>query len=140
MEQFTFELQRKFTQWESGEFTVIAETYEEAVAKAKEMVTDYSSNDEICNGDGWTALIDTCEYIFPSENNGYPTEELLDENHNTIWHNGNPELQALVQQAKYVLAASQWHKHHAWPEWKDWNGIDSLQAINADEINKEEQP
>jgi hypothetical protein len=122
MEQFTFELQRKFTQWESGEFTVTAETYEEAVAKAKEMVTDYSSNDEICigknytmtYGDGWAPLIDTCEYIFPSENNGYPTEELLDENHNTIWHNGNPE-------------------------WKDFNGIDSLQAINADEINKEEQ-
>jgi len=115
MEQFTFELQRKFTQWESGEFTVTAETYEEAVAKAKEIVTGSIAYDEICDLDGWHSLDDTCEYIFPSENNGYPTEELLDENHNTIWHNGDAK-------------------------WKDWNGIDSLQAINADSINKEEQP
>jgi hypothetical protein len=115
MEQFTFELQRKFTQWESGEFTVTAETYEEAVAKAKEMVADCSADwDEICNAE-WTAIYDTCEYINPSENNGYPTEELVDKDNNTIWHNGDAK-------------------------WKDWNGIDSLQAINADSINKEEQP
>jgi hypothetical protein len=107
MEQFTFELQRKFTQWESGEFTVTAETYEEAVAKAKEMVTDYSANDEICNGDGWIPIYDTCEYINPWENNGFPTEELVDKDNNTIWHNGDPE-------------------------WKEWNGIDSLQAIVPD--------
>lgn len=88
-QQFTFELQRKYTAIESGEFTVEADNYEDAVKIAKAMVENDEADDAICNQDGWGSSHDNYDHMFPSENNGRPTVELIDEHGLSVWNNAD---------------------------------------------------
>lgn len=49
-------------------------------------VIDYLQGEENCE-----YLYETAEEIFPEENNGLATLEILDEDGDTIWHNGTDE-------------------------------------------------
>jgi hypothetical protein len=103
-QQFTFELQRKYTAIESGEFTVEADNYEDAVKMAKAMVENDEADDAICNQDGWGSSHDNYDHMFPSENNGRPTVELIDEDGLSVWHNAG----------------------EGWNGWEEYNGIENL--------------
>jgi hypothetical protein len=99
--QFTFELQRKYTAIESGEFTVEADNYEDAVKMAKAMVENDEADDAICNQDGWGSSHDNYDHMLPSENNGRPTVELIDEDGLSVWNNADEG-------------------------WEEYNGIENL--------------
>ena len=59
--------------------------------KRGELVTGLDVIDYLQGGENCEYLYETAEEIFPEENNGLATLEILDEDGDTIWHNGTDE-------------------------------------------------
>jgi hypothetical protein len=83
MEKFNFYLDQKVTTWMRTEFNVEAESFDEAVEKAK----DIHKSGDLADID-WNEIQEVKEVISVDENNGYSTEELYHENGKLIYHNG----------------------------------------------------
>ena len=74
MKTFNFFKDEKCTIWYRGEFEVEADSYEEAVAKVKQMEENPNLYDEV--DVRWDVLHDTIEELNPEENDGQPTAEV----------------------------------------------------------------
>lgn len=81
MEVFNLTIDSKVTVWKRDEVSVEAESLDEAIKLAKD--GDYSDIFES------EYLYDTEEPLDPIDNSGFTTIEIMDENGNTIWENGN---------------------------------------------------
>lgn len=87
-QEFEFGLERKYTVWERGEFTVTATSREEAIMKAKQMVESGEADEAICNAWGYTTISGTYEELSPEDNGNQPTQELRDmQADDVIWAN-----------------------------------------------------
>jgi hypothetical protein len=85
MAEFEFHLDQKHTIWYRNNFTIEANTLEEAKAKAIEMC---NTDTGLLPNDDWDLLHETAEYISPDENNGEATDELYIADTDTIiWTN-----------------------------------------------------
>ena len=78
MKTFNFYKDQKQTIWYRGKFEIEAETYEEAVAKVKEMENDPRKYDEV--DVRWDELYDTLEDMSVEDNGGQPTVEIYSDN------------------------------------------------------------
>mgnify|MGYP003350195759 CR=1 FL=1 len=74
MAEFDFYLDQKHTIWYRGKFQIEAETYEEAVAKVKEMEQDQMKYDEV--DVRWDEIESTLEGLTPEDNDGQTTNEV----------------------------------------------------------------
>ena len=74
MKTFNFYKDEKCTIWYRGEFEVEAESYEEAVAKVKQMEDDPMLYDNV--DVRWDLLHDTLEGLTPEDNDGQTTNEV----------------------------------------------------------------
>lgn len=83
MENFQFFFDQKVTTWYRTDFSIEANSLEEAREKAKEFV----KSDEVTMV-GWEAVEDTIEIMFPDENDGHSTEELYDQENQLVYKNG----------------------------------------------------
>jgi hypothetical protein len=83
MEEFKFYLDEKKTIWYRGHFTIEAETVEEATKKAEMYIKDDTDGDDW----DWEQLTDTTESLSLSDNDGYPTRELYNEEGELILDN-----------------------------------------------------
>lgn len=82
MKQYSFHIDRKGTIWERTDFTINADSIEEANKKALEYIQGTEeSNDEI------EYLSETFEPMTPEENEGFSTEELFSEHDKVIFSN-----------------------------------------------------
>lgn len=84
MKEYSFYIDRKGTIWERTDFTIEANSIEEANTKALEYIQGTEdSNDEI------EYLSETFEYITPEQNEGCPTEQLFTGKGETLFENGS---------------------------------------------------
>lgn len=72
MATFKFNLDQKCTTWYRTDFDVEANSEQEAIEKARAMFLSGELDDY-----PWYNLTDTIELIYPSENAGQPTQELM---------------------------------------------------------------
>lgn len=86
MKQFEFYQDCKVTVWTRQNFTIEAESYEEALKIAEKYKTEDAKSDIDC--DSYETLFDTEEPILPEENNGYRTIELYDKHGCFLGGNG----------------------------------------------------
>ena len=88
MQTFNFYKDEKYTIWYRGKFQIEAETYEEAVAKVKEMEQDQMKYNEV--DVRWDEIEQTLEGLTPEDNQGQPTCEIYsdDKTGDLIYSNG----------------------------------------------------
>jgi hypothetical protein len=72
MATFKFNLDQKCTVWYRTDFDVEANSEQEAIEKATAMFSSGELDDY-----PWYGITDTIEPLFPSENEGQPTQELM---------------------------------------------------------------
>lgn len=90
MEEFNFYQDRLVTCWERTQFTVKAESYEQA----EEIVKSWKGKDVLCFNDDKQVIItdgetlyDTAEGISPKDNDNKPTIEVFNDNGDMIIDN-----------------------------------------------------
>ena len=88
MKTFNFYKDEKHTIWYRGKFEIEAETYEEAVAKVKEMEQDQMKYDEV--DVRWDEIESTLEGLTPEDNQGQSTIEIYSDDNagDLIYANG----------------------------------------------------
>lgn len=82
MEIFNFSLQQKVTTWMETEYEIEAKNFEEAKKKAIEFHKQGNTENL-----PWEDTMSVQEKMDVNENDGQPTEEILDEDGNIIWSN-----------------------------------------------------
>ena len=82
MKTFNFYKDQKQTIWYRGKFEIEAETYEEAIAKVKEMEAEPTKYDEV--DVRWEDLHETLEDISVKDNGGQPTVEIYSDDTNDL--------------------------------------------------------
>ena len=82
METFNFYKDEKHTIWLRGQFEIEAETYEEAVAKVKEMEAEPTKYDEV--DVRWEHECETLENMSVIDNDGQSTVEIYSEDTNDL--------------------------------------------------------
>ena len=84
------ELHYKCTTWNK---IIISDEYpkELILEKCKEGLNPIDIGFDEFEGSEWENITETEEYLYPEDNEGCSTMELLDENGNTIWDNSNLE-------------------------------------------------
>ena len=84
MATFDFHIDHKHTIWYRNQFTIEADSLEEA--KAEVIAICNKDTDELPSDD-WDLLHETVEYLTPDENNGEATQELYTHDGDIIWTN-----------------------------------------------------
>lgn len=82
MQTFDFYKDQKQTIWYRGKFEIEAETYEEAVAKVKEMEAEPTKYNEV--DVRWEDLCETSEDMSVKDNGGQPTVEIYSDDTNDL--------------------------------------------------------
>lgn len=89
METFTFYLDRKVTAWYRETHMLEAESLEDAKKQMIESFNDGSIDDTFI---GQELIYDTIENMSTKDNDGWPTEELFDEDDECIARNGDKSI------------------------------------------------
>lgn len=83
--EYLIDVDEKCTIWFRNTLAIEADSLEDAQGQVKRILEKGGMPDLIVDTQ---YLFDTCESMDPSENNGYGTVEMIDENGDTIWSNG----------------------------------------------------